>query len=122
MWLIIVYTNSFLRGLRRKAFRGGLWYKALDRFDRSFYNLVCYVVDRVESPVLGKQILSLVLKLRDALKSKFVRLSESFGVRKAWEAVRYAEAWGNKNACAWKYDLGFTRFHAMVEINSASGW
>ena len=72
--------------------------------------------------MLGKEVMSIVLKLRDALKGEFVRLLESFGVRKAWEAAIDAVTWGYKDACAWKHDLGFARFHAMIEINSHSGW
>ena len=78
-----MYSKEFLVGLRRRALRRGLWYRALDSFDRGFYNLTCVVVDRVESEKLSRVILGIVLKLRDALKGEFVRLVESLGVARA---------------------------------------
>ena len=117
-----MFTQSFLRGLRSKAFRRRIWFKALDGMDRSFYNLVCIVVDRVKSPVLGRQILGLVLKLRDALKGEFVKLSESFGVMRAWEAAACAMAWGYRDAGVWRRDKVFARFFAVMEYNTPSGW
>lgn len=117
-----MFTQIFLRGLRRKAFRRGIWFKALDCMDRSFYNLVCSVVDRVESPVLGREILGVVLKLRDALKDEFVKLSESFGVIRAWETAACAMAWGYRDAWIWRRNKGFARFLAVMKYNTPSGW
>ena len=117
-----MFTQSFLRGLRRKAVRRRIWFKALDGEDRSFYNLVVSVVDRVESEKLSRGILGIVLTLRDALKGEFARLVESFGVRRAWEAAESAVQWGYEAAWAWRRDEGLARFHAMIEINSPSGW
>ena len=117
-----MFTSSFLRSLRWKALRKRCWFKALDNFERGFYNLTCAVVDRVESPVLGKQILSFVVKLRDALKGEFVRLVESLGVSRAWAASRLAVSWGYRGARIWRNDESFSRFQAVLEFHSPSGW
>lgn len=117
-----MFTRGFLSGLRAKALRRRLWFKVLDRMDRGFYNLTVVVVDRVEDPVLGREILSLVLKLRDALKSKFVGLVESLGVERAWEASRLAVDWGNHRAKVWRGDKSFATLHAVLEFYSPSGW
>ena len=117
-----MYSRDFLVGLRRRALRRGLWYGVLDSLDRGFYNLTCVVVDRVESEKLSRVLLGIVLRLRDALKGEFVRLVESFGVRRAWDVAGYAVGWGYGAAWAWRRDEGFARFFAVMESNSPSGW
>ena len=111
-----------LKGLKRRALRRGLWYRALDNLDRGLLNLTCEVVDRVKSEALSRQILGIVLKLRDALKGGFIRLVESVGVARAWNAARKAVEWGNRGASRWKRDPGFARFHALIEYHSPRGW
>ena len=115
-------TKSYLLGLKRRALRKRLWYKALDSLDRGFYNLTCMVVDKVESSKLIREVLGVLLKLREALKGEFVRLVESLGVERAWEASVNAVSWGYISAKLWRWDDGFARFHAMLEYNSPSGW
>ncbi|MCW3991437.1 MAG: hypothetical protein NWE79_01920 [Candidatus Bathyarchaeota archaeon] len=117
-----MYTKNFLLALRRRTLRRGLWYRTLDSLDRGIYNLTCAVVDRVKSETLLRQILSIVLKLREALKGEFVRLVESLGVRKAWEMAGYAVGWGYGAAWEWRRDEGFARFLAVIEFNAPSGW
>jgi len=118
----IIFTRDFLEGLRSRAFKRRLWFKALDSLERGIVNLVCRVVDRVESPVLGRVLLGIVVKLRDALKGGFARLAESLGVRRAWEMAGYAVSWGYGAAWAWRRDEGFARFLAVIEFNAPSGW
>jgi hypothetical protein len=117
-----LYTSSFLRGLRRKALRRRLWFKALDTLERGFYNLTCEVVDRVESLVVYREILDVVVKLRNALKGEFVRLVESVGVAKAWRVAGYAIEWGNNRASRWNKESCFARYHTLVEMHCSSGW
>jgi len=117
-----MFNRSFLMGLRRRAIRKRVWFGALDGLERGIYNLVCRIVDRVESPVLGKILIGMVAKLRDVLKSEFARLMESLGVRRAWEAAACAVAWGYGAAWAWRGDTGFARFFAVIAFNAPSGW
>ena len=117
-----MYSKEFLVGLRRRALRRGLWYRTLDSLDRGFYNLTCVVVDRVESETLLREILGIVLKLRDALKGEFARLVESLGVRKAWENAGYAVSWGYEAAWKWRREERFAKFFTVIESNAPSGW
>ena len=117
-----MFTSSFLKDLRSKVVRKRLWFKVLNSFDRSFYNLTCSIVSRVESLVLGKEIMKLVLVLKNALKGEFVRFVESYGVRKAWIIAQLSVAWGYNGARNWKYDQGLARLHALNEYNGPSGW
>ena len=115
-------TRIFLKDLRRKALRRRLWYRSLDGLERSVFNLTCIVVDRVKSPVLGEKLLRIVVKLRNALKSEFVKLVETLGVRRAWAAAEYAVDWNYEGARAWRRDAGFARFFAVMEFNVSSSW
>ncbi len=119
---MLLYTRKFLVSLRRRALRRRVWFKVLDSLDRGFYNLTCIVVDRVESSVLLREILGIVLRLRDALKGEFARLVESIGIERAWKASENASNWGNVDAWKWRDDTGFARYHAALEINSPTGW
>ena len=117
-----MFTRGFLEGLRSRALRRRLWFKVLDGLERSIVNLVCRVVDRVRSPVLGRVLLGIVVKFRDAMKGEFVRLVESFGVRRAFELALVAVGWGYAGAREWSREAGFARFLAVVEFNAPSGW
>jgi len=117
-----VYTRDFLLKVKWKALRRGVWFKALDVLDRSFINLTCTLLEKVDSSIMVREIMDIMLKLRDAAKGEFHRLVESIGVQRAWKAAENALIWGNKKASRWKYDTGFHMFHAMIEFNSPTGW
>ena len=55
----------------------------MDRVERGILSLTSRIVDRVESRVLGVRLVKILAKLRDAMKSDFVRLVEGYGVRMA---------------------------------------
>ncbi len=117
-----MYTRDFLLRVKRKALRRGVWFKALDGLDRSFINLTCTLLNKIDSITMVRGIMDIVLKLRDAAKSEFQRVIESIGVQRAWKATENALLWGNKKALYWKNDTGFHTFHAMIEFNSPMGW
>jgi len=87
--------------------------------ERGIYYLVCKVVDRVESPVLGKVMIAIIVKVRNVLKSEFTRLTETIGIKRAWEAAACAVKWGYRYAEAWRNDEAFIRFFAIMELNSS---
>ena len=117
-----MYTRDFLLRVKRKALRRGVWFRALDGLDRSFINLTCTLLNKIDSITMVRGIMDIVLKLREAMKGEFQRLTETFGVQRAWKAVAYALRWGNKDASFWRDDPGFHMFHAMIEFNSPMGW
>jgi len=71
-----LYTREFLVEIRRKALRRDVWFKALDRVERGILSLTARVVDRVKSVALGVELVKMIKKLRDALRSGFVRRME----------------------------------------------
>jgi hypothetical protein len=117
----VMFSRDFLLGLRRRAIRRRAWF-SLDSLDRGIFNLVTRVVDRVESSVLGAVLVKIVRKLRDAMKSEFVKLMESSGLRMAWESAKRAVEWGYDAAGEWAHDVGFARYHAFLIFYRPSGW
>ena len=117
-----MFTRSFLVEVRRKALRRGVWFRALDRVERGILSLAARVVDRVESAVLGVELVKILRKLRDALKSGFVRRMEEYGLRRARMVARRAVEWGYAAARVWASDLGFVRYLTLIDVNKPSGW
>ena len=117
-----LYTRNFLLKVKQKALRRKVWFKALDNLDRGFYNLVCAVVNKVRSKVLIRQVMAIVRRLREALKSDFIKLVESIGIKRSWEASELATYWGNTDALGWKRDVRFHKFHAMIAYNAPTRW
>lgn len=56
------------------------------------------LVDRVRSEALGVEIVKILKKLRDALKSRFVSLMESYGLERARRLSEQALSWGYRKA------------------------
>jgi hypothetical protein len=117
-----MFTSSFLTEVRRKALRRGVWYGALDRVERGILSLAAQVVERVESVVLGVELVKIIGKLNEAMRSGFVRHMRSFGVRRAREIRDQAVGFGYSGARGWLWDQGFVRYLTFVEVNAPIGW
>jgi len=117
-----VYTGSFLAEVKRKALRRGTWFKTLDRVERGILSLTAYIVDRVESVILGVELVKIVSKLREALKSEFVRKMEEYGFAKARALAKQAAEWNNRIARGWASDLKFVRYVTFLRVNEPLGW
>ena len=117
-----MFTSSFLVEVRRKALRRGVWFKALDRVERGILCLTAHIVDRVESAVLGIELVKIMGKLRDALKSGFVRRMEGFGLGRARRLAEQAVEWGYESAAVWGSDLGFVRYLTVLDVNWPTGF
>jgi predicted DNA-binding protein (UPF0278 family) len=108
--------------IRQKALRRGVWFKALDRIERGILSLTARIVYRVESVVLGIELAKIVRKLRDALKSGFVKRMEEFGLSFARRLAKQAVAWGYGGARSWASDLGFIRYLTSINLNWPTGF
>ena len=117
-----MFTREFLISVKRKALRKGVWYRSLDGIERGILSLAARVVDRVESVVLGVELVKILGKLRDALKSGFVRRMEEYGMGKARELVHFAEVWGNGVAGKWAFDWGFAMYLTVLDFNQPPGF
>ena len=79
-------------------------------------------MDKVQSEALGVEIVKILKKLRDALKSPFVRLMESHGLERARSLSEQAQSWGYGKAEGWAYDLGFIKYLTVIETNNSIGF
>jgi len=117
-----MFTRDFLAGVQRKALRSKVWYSALDRVERGILSLTSRIVDRVESRVLGVMLVKIIAKLKEALKSPFVKKMEIEGVKKARSISKRAVDWGDEAAKGWAWDMGFARYLTLLDFNKPSGW
>ena len=88
-------TSGFLDGMRRKAMRRGVWFSALDKVERGIMVLTIRVVDFVRSERLGREIVRILAKLKEAFKSRFVRHMEPYGLETARRIAAQAVEFGN---------------------------
>ena len=117
-----LYTKSFLKGVRLEALRKRVWYRALDRVERSIFNLTCSIIDRVKSAVLGSVLVGIIDRLREAMKGGFVKVVESVGCERAVRFAGLARGWGYGDVRGWLKDLRFARYLALLVYNAPSGW
>jgi len=109
-------------GLKRRAVRSGVWFRALRRIDRALVNAVLQVVvDGVHNPYLAKSVLSIMTVLQNAIVNRgFWRFNE-VGYRLAYRLGLIAQSWGNASADSWARDLSFVRFLAAMHVSDGIG-
>jgi hypothetical protein len=111
-------SRESLLAIRKRAYRKGVWYKALTRVERGIVDLTVKYVEKVRSPVLARVIAKIVYKVLKALKSRFLVKVETLGYGLAERICRLAVEWGNPGASNWKYDRGFVRCLGINAISS----
>ncbi len=117
-----MFTGQYLTSVKRKALRKGVWYSTLDRVERGIVSLTARIVDRVESEILGVELVKILAKLVKALKSGFVRHMERFGLGRVFELSYLAVEWGSLVAKRWAYDTGFVGYVSMMDLNQSMGF
>jgi len=117
-----MFSRRFLEGVRSKAIRVGVWFTAIDRIERGILALTIRTVDVVRSITLGVEIVKILVKLREALKSGFVRCMNGFGLKRAMKVSRQAVEWGYNAAKDWASDLGFIQYLTMIDVNRPKGF
>lgn len=119
---MIMFSRGFLLQVRGRALRRGVWFSALDRVERGILSLAARVVDRVQSVVLGVELVKILAKLRDALKGELVRRMEEYGYERAKEIAGTAVEWGNRAARGWASEIGLVRYLSVMDMNQPSGY
>ena len=112
-----MFTRSFLLGVRSKAIRRGVWYRVLDRVERGIIDLTARVVEKVESSILGVELVKILRKLRDAMKSEFVKQVEEYGICRARVLTQQAVDWGYDGEINWVSDTGFAKYLTAMVMN-----
>lgn len=104
------------------ALRRGVWFKVLNRLERTLINLSIRLLSEIRSSVLADALDSILKKLLDALEGKIERCMRLFGVSFANKLSLIAQSWGNKTAFKWIQDVNFIRFLAVIKINTITSW
>jgi len=117
-----MFTSKYLFSMKMKAMRKGVWYRNLDRVERGIVSLTARLIDRVDSEILGVELVKILVKLVKALKSGFVRHMEMFGLGRVFELSRLAVEWGNSVAKVWVNDTGFVGYVSMMDLNQPTGF
>ena len=74
------------------------------------------VVEKVESSVLGVELVKILSKLMNAMKSEFVKHLEEFGFNRAKEIAHQAMIWGSVKM-NWASDSGFAKYLTVMDMN-----
>jgi hypothetical protein len=117
-----MFTRGHLRKWWNRALRRKILFSALDREDRGYLYLAMKAFDEIRNEKVGMIIVKILAKLKDALKSPFVRRMETYGVEKARSISALAVEWGHNEAEGWAREKGFARFLTALEFNAPSGW
>ena len=111
-----MFTGEYLHKLRLRAIRRRALH-CLDDLERGILYLSSRLVERVSSPGLCVQLLEIVRKVEEAMRSGFLKHVESFGYSKLVSMVKTAVMLGSSVAQEWVRDLGFARYLAFMDIN-----
>jgi len=120
-----IKAERLIKILARAGFRPVRWrvlYTALDGEERGYLYLAMRTVDRVRSVAVGRILVTILRKLRDALKSPFVRMVETFGLERAKRIAAQAVEWGYVKARGWASNLSFAKYLTIIDVNKPSGW
>ncbi len=115
-----MFTREFLAEVRRRALRRGQWMRVLDHVERGIICLAGRCVDTVMNATLGRVIVGILVKLRDASRSAFARHFESFGWSRAAEIKEQLIKFGYA-LTDWLGE-GFARYLAFLDYNQPIGW
>jgi hypothetical protein len=115
-----IFSQDYLRNARSTALRKRVWFRALDRVERSIVDLTIVFVEKVQSQVLAKELVRILAKLKDDSKSVFIKHVEGYGYRKLRLVVEQAKGFGSL-AQGWLMDLGYAEWFAVNDYYSPYG-
>lgn len=95
---------------KKIAFRRGIWYRALNRLERSTVDLTLKYVDKIKSTQLAKVLTAILNKLKQATESTIDRLARTLGMPMAEKLSSIAVNWGYHSASKWATDPSFARY------------
>ena len=111
-----MFDKNFLHNVRRNALRKGLWFRALDRMERGILELSYSRFDEVRSLGLARVIVNILVKLKEASKSPFIKHVEAFGIKKVQYLVEQALKLRCKEAINWRNDRGFIQYVSLIDF------
>lgn len=113
--------SVFLLKIRQEALRKGVWFRVLDRVERSIVNLVPKCMLKPKNAKLIDVLAKIIVKIKDALRSHVNDLVSQVGRPLARRLSLVAQKWGNKTAYKWTLDDGFSEYLAIMNLNDNAG-
>jgi hypothetical protein len=110
-------SRSFLKSIKLKALRKGLWFKVLNKGERGLMDLTSQLVNIVRSNTLEKKLVKIIVKIRNDGKRSFESFMEDYGFRKAKQVSLMTVNLGYLKAEEWSIDLDFARYLTMIAYN-----
>ena len=117
-------TRGMLAWLKSRSRRSGVWFRELDKGQRSLLDLTILVVkDVVRSRLLANILLPIVKRLLDAmggiraLVGEIAYKMKTEGLRLAQGLSRIAQSWGYKFAAEWPEDEGFIQYLTIMALS-----
>ncbi len=101
-------TRDVIAGLKTRALRRRVWFRALDRIERGLVDLTIRWVDKVRSRLMARVLLRILGKLALAMEQGMRRVL-GIGRELALRASVLAVEWGDSQAVAWRHDESFWR-------------
>jgi hypothetical protein len=115
-------TREYLAEIRYQALRKRIWYKTLDDIERSIFSLSVTVCNKIHSNLLNIQLEKIIAKLKNVIKSEFVRYFERFGIARMITIQKQAIDFGYNKANGLKLDYKFLRYLMFLDYNQPMGW
>ncbi len=101
-------TRAVIVGLKTRALRRRVWFRALDCIERGLVDLTIRWVDTVRSGRLAQVLVRILEKLLWALESRMVGATVRGRILAA-KLSELAVGWGYVASYEWRFDLGFQR-------------
>ena len=114
---MIEFNARYVLAVRRKALRSGVWFRVLDRVERSILSLVPRCVDRVRSPEMIDIVAKIIVKVKEALMSPLERFRSQVAKSLALKISLLARGWGNRSAEEWAEDKSFIQYLSVNKFN-----
>jgi hypothetical protein len=118
---MVEFNSVFLLKMRREALRKRVWFKVLDGTERALLYLVPRCMETPKNPTLIDALAKIIVKIKNALKSRMANLVFQIGKPLAEKLSLAAQEWGNKTACKWAADEGFWKYLTIVNLNTSPG-
>jgi len=117
-----MFTRGFLLGLRCKAVRRNVLFRALDEVERGILYLSARVVEKISNPTLTLELSKIVTKLQEAMMSGFQRHLLCYGAKRLVQVVKQALCFGSEAASSWTMDKGFMSYLTALDFNQPPGF
>lgn len=99
---------------KKSALRKGMWYRILNKIERSTIDLTIRYVDNIKSTKLAKLVTAIMEKLETKIENQLERLVRTVGLTLTQKMSKIAIGWGNKTAHLWANDPSYAKYLVLI--------